>query len=200
MEPKFQTSFIPKKPVGSSLVSDVETIQNTNVFSIAAGVIFIVTAIVAGGLFFYKDMLEKQIAQDDTSITEARAAFEPEKIQELLDANARIISVKSLLEKHVVVSKVLSLMQELTVKKMRFTQLDYSNKANDPTINITGEIQTYNALAGQQNIFLANEFLKGPTFTNFNLADSGYIQVNFTSKIDPNLVSYNKKLESIPLN
>jgi hypothetical protein len=200
MEPKFQTSFIPKKPVGSSQGSGIEKIQSTNIFSITATIIFIVTILVSVGLFFYKNILNNQIETANANIEAARADFEPEKIQQLLDANARILSVKNLLENHVVVSRVLVLMQDLTVKKMRFISLNYVNKNNDPTITITGEIQTYNALAEQQDAFLKNESMKNPGFSDFNLGDNGYISVNFSSKIDPGYVSYKKMLESIPLN
>lgn len=200
MEPKFQTSFIPKRPIGSSQSSGNDTIRSTNIFSVVATIVFIVTILVSVGLFFYKNILTNQIAQADKSIVAARADFEPEKIQELIDANARIASVKNLLENHIVVSKVLVLMQDLTVRKMRFTELDYVNKNNDPTINITGEVQTYNALAEQQNVFLNNEFMKEPVFSDFNLGDNGYLLVKFSSRLDPSLVSYKKMVESIPLN
>ena len=200
MEPKFQTSFIPKRPIGSSQSSGNDTIRSTNIFSVVATIVFIVTILVSIGLFFYKNILTNQIADADKSIVAARADFEPEKIQELIDANARIASVKDLLENHIVVSKVLVLMQDLTVRKMRFTELDYVNKNNDPTINITGEVQTYNALAEQQDVFLNNEFMKDPVFSDFNLGDNGYLSVKFSSRLDPSLVSYKKMVESIPLN
>ncbi|MCX6702234.1 MAG: hypothetical protein NTX96_03530, partial [Candidatus Zambryskibacteria bacterium] len=141
-----------------------------------------------------------QIIEADKNIIAARAAFEPEKIQELVDVNNRIISAKNLLENHVVVSKILVLMENLTIKKMRFTEFDYVNKGNNPTLSIVGEIQTYNALAEQQDIFLKNEFIKNPVFSNFNLGDNGYILVNFSANIDPNLLSYKKMIESMPLN
>jgi hypothetical protein len=198
MEPKFQTSFIPKKPIGVTQDSGINVIRNTNVFSVVATVIFVVTALTSLGLFFYKNVLTNQIKQADANIMSARAAFEPEKIQELVDINTRIISAKKLLENHTIVSRVLTLMEELTAKKMRFTEFNYADKNNDLTISISGEIQTYNALAEQQNTFLKNEFIKNPIFTNFTLGDNGYIFFNFSAKIDPSLVSYSKIIGSTP--
>ena len=83
---------------------------------------------------------------------------------------------------------------------MRFTELNYTNKDSNPTITVMGEIQTYNALAEQQNIFLKNDFIKEPAFSDFNLGDNGYILVNFSAKIDSNLISYKRAIESLPLN
>ena len=200
MEPKFQTSFIPKKPLGTSQGSAIEKIQNTNVFTIAATVIFVVTILISVGLFFYKNIVTNQIAQDQKSITDARATFEPDKIQQLIDANTRIVSIKNLLEKHAIVSRVLTLMQDLTMKKMRFTKLDYQIKDNVPIVTIAGEVQTYNALAEQQSAFLANEYIKTPIFSDLSLKDNGYVSVSFTAQIDPSFVSYKTAIGPTTLN
>ena len=105
MEPKFQSSFIPKKPIGSSGgTSSASIIRSTNIFSVMATVIFLATVGASVGLFVYKNILTDQITQADKDITANRAAFQPEKIQQLVDANARITASGSLLEKHVVVS------------------------------------------------------------------------------------------------
>jgi hypothetical protein len=195
MEPKFQTSFIPKKPIGSSQGSGIDVIHGTNVFSIAATIILVFTIIISGGLFLYKNFLVNKIKESDKNIIAARTAFEPEKIKELINVNNKIISAKTLLDKHVVVSKALSLMEVLTTKKMRFSELNYTNKEGELILNITGEIQTYNALAEQQNIFLKNEYMKNPVFSNFSLGDNGSILVNFSTAINPSLVSYKKTIQ-----
>src|SRR3989339_516637 len=190
MEPRFQTSFIPKKPIGSPDGSGVKIVHSTNIFSVIATVIFIITVLMAGGLFFYKNILANQIKESEKKLAEAQDAYALSSIKELLDVSARITSANSLLNKHVAVSKVLVLIGDLTVRKLRFTDLTYTIKNNIPTVAISGEVQTYNALAEQQDKFLKNEFIKNPTFSNFNLGDNGYIIVDFSTNIDPNFVSY----------
>lgn len=198
MEPKFQTSFIPKKPIGSPVGSGMNIIHSTNVFSVVATVVFIVTLLTSGGLFFYKYTLNNQIQVADQNILTARAAFEPEIIKQLVDVNARIISAKKLLENHVVVSKLLGLMEDLVLKKMRFTEFNYANTDNNPTLTVIGEVQTYNALAEQQDVFLKSGSIKAPVFSNFNLGDNGYITFNFSATVDPTLISYKKTIEALP--
>ena len=166
MEPRFQTSFIPKKPIGSPDGSGVKIVHSTNIFSVIATVIFIITVLMAGGLFFYKNILANQIKESEKKLAEAQDAYALSSIKELLDVSARITSANSLLNKHVAVSKVLVLIGDLTVRKLRFTDLTYTIKNNIPTVAISGEVQTYNALAEQQDKFLKNEFIKNPTFSN----------------------------------
>ena len=196
MEPRFQTSFIPKKPIGSPDGSGVKIVHSTNLFSVIATVIFIITVLMAGGLFFYKNILANQIKESEKKLAEAQDAYALSSIKELLDVSARITSANSLLNKHVAVSKVLVLIGDLTVRKLRFTDLTYTIKNNIPTVAISGEVQTYNALAEQQDKFLKNEFIKNPTFSNFNLGDNGYIIVDFSTNIDPNFVSYKSTIEN----
>ena len=128
MDPKFQTSFIPKKPVVSIPGADIPVTRRINIFSVAAGIIFVITLLVSSGLFVYKDILTKQITEIVNNINTTRATFQPEKIQELIDIHSRIVASKTLLDKHVVVSQLLLLLQTLTVKRMRFTDFTFSNK------------------------------------------------------------------------
>jgi len=197
MEPKFQTSFIPKKPIISEPGSRVAVSHSINIFSAIATIIFVLTILTSGGVFIYKNILESQILLSDKSLNAAREAFHPEKIQELIDADSRIMATKRLLEKHVAVSELLTLLQSLTVKRMRFTSLSYINKNTGlPTLSIDGEAATYNALAEQKDIFGQNEFIKNPQFSNFSLMDNGAVSVKFFTTLDPKLVSYKKYIES----
>jgi len=199
MQPNFQTSFIPKKPV-SGESEKVNVVHDTDIFTLAATITFIVTALLYGGLYFYKNLLVKQIGDAGKQLEDARAAILPDKIEELLDANSRISTVNGLLERHVVNSKMLVLLGDLAVTKLQFNDLTYTNKTGSPVLRINGEVQTYNALAQQQDILTKNEYIKNPIFSNITLSDGGNIRFQFTSSIDLNLVSYKKAVESLSIN
>ena len=198
MEPKFQTSFIPKRPISSSTGNSV--IRSTNIFSIVATVFFIVTLFTSVGLYLYKNLLTNQIAEVDKILNTSRTAFQPEKIQELVDVNNRIEVAKNLLEKHIVTSNLLTLLETLTVKRMRFVNFNYSNRAGIPTVVMKGESQTYNALAQQEDIFSKDKSLVNPEFSDFNLGDNGNITFDFSATLEPGLISYKKITESKSLN
>lgn len=83
MEPKFQSSFIPKKPVVDSPKVFVPVEKERNIFSIIASIIFVITLLVAGGVFGYKYYLDKQIADADIALNEAREAFDINKMKDL---------------------------------------------------------------------------------------------------------------------
>lgn len=133
MQPTFQTSFIPKKPIvsdgGNNRFGSSAVVRDVNAISIVATIVFTVTILATVGLFFYKIYLNKQIVRMDAEINTARSAFQIDKIKELLDANDRIIASKVLLDNHVTVSKLLYLFHDITVKRMRLLTLTYSEKS-----------------------------------------------------------------------
>lgn len=195
MEPKFQNSFIPKKPMGLTQNMGVPVVHSTNIFSVLAGIIFVIALLISGGLFAYGKILDGQIKDAQGKILAARGAYEPEKIKELIDIDKKITSSNDLLRNHVAVSEVLSLLENLTLKKMRFTSFEYTKNNNKPTVSITGDIQTYNALARQQEFFASTEFIRNPRFTDFNLGDNGYISVKFSADLDQSLISYKRIMD-----
>ncbi len=196
MEPRFQTSFIPKKPiVATQGSSSAPVIRTTNIVTLIANVMFVVALVVSGGLFFYKQLLQKQIATVGQSIDDARGAFQIEKIQELIDADARLNAITNLLNNHVSVSKLLTFLSEVTVKKVKINELIYKSEAGATTVTMKVEAASYNALAAQGEVFSKNEFIKTPFFTNYSTADNGFIRADFSSKIDTTLTSYKKSIE-----
>jgi len=200
MEPKFQTSFIPKKPIVSEKGSNFSVTRSTNIFSIITTVIFVMTVLTSGALFVYKNILNKQIDEAKTEVANAKESSNPELIQKLIDASNKIKSSKDLLDNHVVVSEVLSLLEKLTVRRMRFDDLVYKNIQNVPTITMKGEVQSYNALAQQEQIFNESDFVENPEFSGLSLVENGYVQVGFKAKINPSLVSYKNKIGTSNIN
>jgi len=194
MEPKFQTSFIPKSPVVAQGSSAVHVTHSTNIFSAIATVVFLATIIASGGAFVYKNVLTGQIATVSSQLDAARANFQPSTIQELVDANGRIVAVKTLLQKHVAVSALLGLLQNMTLKKVQFSTFTYvgATADNPPTLTMDTTAATYNALAQQELVFSQNQFIKNPKFSDFVLGDNGTITANFFATLDPGLVSYAK--------
>ncbi|KND48091.1 MAG: putative pilN [Parcubacteria bacterium C7867-006] len=197
MEPKFQTSFIPKKPIVSETGTSVGVVRETNIFSVVATILFIATILVSGGLFGYKIILHKQITADDQQIDAAKAALQVDKIKELIDANNRIIASKNLLDKHVALSQLLTLMQSLTVRRIRLLDLTYLNKSGIAVLSLNGQAQNYNALAEQSRIFSENEYLSNDKFSEFTLEDNGYIRVKFESTVNTSLTSYKRAIEAL---
>ncbi len=200
MEPKFQTSFIPKKPIVTTPGGRVAVVHDTSVLSIIATVVFIVTVLTAGGLFVYQRVLTSQNEESDKEVAAARSAFQPEIIQKLVEASSRIQASEALLNKHVVVSQLLVLVEKLSMKKVRFTDFDFTYRNNVPTISAKGEAQSYNTLAQQEEVFSASDDVKNSEFSNLGLNETGNVTFDLSATINPTVISYPKLIESVTQN
>jgi hypothetical protein len=195
MEPKFQTSFIPKNPIVATQGPAITVVKSTSIVSFLAVLLFIATLIAFVGLFVYKGVLTQQIADADMSLVDARSNFEPEKIQELLDANTRIGSVTGLLDKHSIISPLLLSLQGSVIRRIRLTSFLYVHKDSKASVTLDMEAQGYNAMAGQEKDFSESEFFKNQFFSDFALTENGAVKVRFFANILPEFLSYKKQVE-----
>lgn len=196
MEPKFQSSFIPKRPTSDSIKDFSPVQKNKNIFSIIATLMFLVVLFASAGLFVYQKIIEKQIESASKELQDAKVALEVEKTQELIDAGARLSSIKGLLDKHFAVSEVVVLLQNLTVKTIKFADLTINNESGTPSISMNGESLTYNAIAKQSEIFNGNTFLTNSAFSDFALDEKGIVKFKFSGSLAGNLVSYREAIEA----
>ncbi len=197
MEPKFQTSFIPKNPGLGGQSATMPYVRERNIFSTASTVLFVLMLLVSGGLFGYKIILTNKKETASNSLVAARTTLEPQKIQTLIDANSRIVSTKNLLDKHVVLSELLVLLQQITLQKVSFSSLAYKNMDNKPTISLTAEALGYNAIAAQEDVFAKNDFIKNPIFSDFSLDTNGGVKLTIFAELVPKLISYKDILQSV---
>lgn len=197
MEPKFQSSFIPKKPVGDSSRILTPVSKNTNIFSVVATFLFVITIAVSGGMFVYLRIIERNIANADSELSQVRSAFEADKIKDLIDASSRLNSITNLLEKHYVVSELLVLLQKQTLRNMRFDNFSYRNTDGKPVISMDSEAQSYNAVANQRDVFVESGVISDVLFTGFNLSETGQVRSKMSAVVSPKLVSYKDLIDSM---
>jgi hypothetical protein len=195
MEPQFQSSFIPKKSVDSG-IKMVDAKSPTSLFSILTVVVVILTIVASAALFVYQRILQNQINQVQTNIVSAREAFQPDTIKQLIDVSSQISMTEKLLNSHILISQIFNILQNLTVRKISFTDFTYTSQGGVPSVTMDGESQSYNALAEQYNIFNGSGLVQNPAFSNFVLAQDGNISFTFSANIDPSAISYQNVIAS----
>lgn len=195
MEPQFQSSFIPKKLTDSG-IRMVNVKEPISLFSILTTVIVIATIIASGALFAYQQMLKSQISQAEKDIVAAKQAFQPDTIKQLITASSQINFTERLLNSHILTNQIFNLLQNLTVKKIAFTDFTYVNKNGSPSVVMNGESQSYNALVEQYSIFNQSGLVLNPEFSNFALSTDGNIAFKLSANIDPSVILYQKVVQS----
>jgi len=193
MEPKFQTSFIPKNSI-SQREDSFKKVKSFNLFSTIATLLFIATLGAWGGLYFYKNVLNNDILKLKQDIADTREAFEPQTINELISFSNSIKSTNQLLQNHVSVSTLFDSLQSITIRPIQFVEFSYSEIGGQVLVDIVMRGISYAAFAQQSEIFKNQNFIISPKFSNFTLTDTGLIEADFTAIIDESILSYENSL------
>lgn len=186
------TSFIPQKPLENKVESSG---SQTSIFLVASIFIFIISLVATGSVYFYKSLLNKKIENMSASLEKAKAAFEPALILELKKLNSRIDASSSIMAKHMAASQVFELLEELTLKSIRYKKFGYSTTNEKITVSVSGEAKNYSSVALQSSILGKSPYIKDPIFSNLSLDNKGNVNFDLTAYVDPSLVSYSAALE-----
>ena len=200
MEPKFQSSFIPKSSVATSTVSTMRpTVRDGSILGFVAGLIFSASVILALGIFAYQLYLNYSIKSMAANLEDARAALEPETVNELTDLDKRIASTDEIISKYSSLSVLFSFLEDSTLRAVRFSNLSYATTPQGLVLTMRGEAQGYAALALQAEAFNKSEILDTPVFSDLNLDDRGNVVFSVKAGVNPNQLSYKRQAESIEL-
>ena len=196
MDPRFQTSFIPKKPVITQ--SPVSRSSNIDLFSLIAIVIFILSLGLSGGIFFWQNLITKDIETKKATLERARDAFEPDLIKKIIRLDSRIENGKTLLGSHVSVTRLFDALSTITLRGVRFRDFNFSYLAKDKIeVSMKGQAQSFAAVAIQSDFFNQQKYLKNTLIGDLSLEPTGTIGFSVNTIIDPELVSYSGGLGDI---
>lgn len=194
MEPNFQTSFIPKKPI---IEERAVASRSVGVFVAISLFILFTVLLVSAGLYFYKGILTKNIAQMENTLSLAKNRFEPSKITELQVLDKRLRASSEILSHHIVLTPVFQALQTLTMKTVRYTKFGYTlgeSKNAKIVIKISGLAIGYRSVALQSDLFAQNQNLIDPVFSNLTLDDKGNVLFDLEFSVDPSFVDYKQML------
>jgi len=188
MEPKFQTSFIPKRALESTGG------HGSDLLTIIASFLFIISLVAAGGVYFYSHSLDSQLASDQAIVQKAKDSFDQNLIETLISTDKRLSVSNQLLTAHTALSPFFTFLGQRILKNVRFDSMTY---AFGPKILITahGQAQDYEALAAQSESFATGDLIHNPIFSDFNLDQTGNVAFSFSAELDPYLVSFEKNLQ-----
>ncbi|HEY4510546.1 MAG TPA: hypothetical protein VJJ73_01785 [Candidatus Paceibacterota bacterium] len=176
--PEEKISFIPKKTFEAP-----EAVSAGPGFLVSFGaVILVLSGLAFGATYFYRSALVKNRNGLAESLKRARDAFDPALINQFISTSSKIKEAKLVMENHQDLLPLFDLINNSTLKNVRFTNFDYSITKNDgPFLTMKGEAPSYADLAIQADQFEKNENIKSVLFSGLSLGDKG--QVLFTVKM-----------------
>ena len=188
MDGKFQTSFIPKKPVVSAARARG---PGMSLFMVVSIFIFVVSLALAGLVFAGQKYLGAQLEKDKESFAEMQDDFDALTVETFVKLDKRIESAKKILGKHIAVLPIFDFLESKTLKNVRLKTVDVSFLENgSASLDIKGEAKNFSAVALQSDVFAESKELKNPIISDIDLTLTGGISFNFKSEVDPSFVLY----------
>jgi hypothetical protein len=190
MEQNFQTSFIPQKPVVKERTAPSRSVS---IFLVGSLFVLFAVLLITGGLYFYKQIVGRDIASMENSLNLAKNRFEPAKIAELQVLDKRLRASSEILSKHLTTTPIFEALEKLTMKTVRYTKFSYELDTENNLsvkIKISGEALGYRSIALQSDLFTQNKNLIDPVFSNLTLDNSGNVLFDLEFLVDPSFVNY----------
>ena len=205
METKFQTSFIPKKPLVTDTSVHSSHAGGTSVLMVIAVLLFIASLAGATFTFVWKNVLIKSQENYKIQLADSEKRFNTSLIEDLKRANTKIDLGKQLINNHLAVSEIFSIISKLTIAGVRFSSFDFSSPTKDSDgikVSMKGTGNSFSAIAFQSHVFGqsqkygSNKVLKNPALSDLSLDQNGNVGFTFTTTINPADLSYSKILTS----
>ncbi len=200
MDQEFQTSFIPKKTLSPK--PERTGGGSFGLVNVVAFVVMLVSLLVAGGAYLYRDNLSKKVEEMKISLERAQNIFEPELLVELETLNKRIQAADVILANHIAVSPIFEVLQDITLPTVRYIDFTYEIDSINPDVvhvTMTGEAVSYDAITLQADLFSNNRFIRNPIFSNFSLNRTGSVEFDLMFDVSKSLVNFEQKVERTSL-
>ncbi len=198
MEPKFQTSFIPKSPITNQSTSGFVEERSFSIIGTLSTVLFIATLAASAGVYGYSSYIQSQIQVSQNKLAEARTVFESPDNQKIILISDQLKSIRVLLSNHTVVSPLFEFLEKETLPTVRLTSFTFTRGSKgDVQVNIEGDAQSYASLAQQFKIFSDLPYLSGVSFTDINLTEAGTINMKMKAMVNSEVLLYSKKMQTL---
>lgn len=209
METKFQTSFIPRRPLPANPGSLAPQVpkkhrDGASVFMSIAVALFVISLLGLGGVFVWKQILLGSQAKSETSLAERQRDFQLDQINLMRAQATKINLARQVLRNHMASSKIFSVISRLTSESVRFLSMDLSIPAGaDAPFQLTliGYGRDFPSVAFQSDVLnQLDEYGLRSTIRNAIVSDpslnrNGTVSFGFTAQIDPTNFTYAKSLD-----
>lgn len=182
----FKTSFIPKRAVQETK----GTKSSMGFLTIIGVVIFFLSLTAAGGMFLYQKLIERNIDRKAAELERNKSAFEPSLIMELSRLDRRIKLAEEILAGHTAPSAIFAMLEESTLRNVRFKNFNFLMQAGVPSISMTGEAVSFETVALQSDELVGTQAVLGQIFSALDVDPNGNVTFSYDAQVDTPFVTY----------
>ena len=169
--------------------------RSIGILTVIAIFILFAVLLLTGGLYFYKGVLTKNIADMASQLDIAKNRFEPSKITELQVLDKRLRASSEILSSHIAVTPLFQALGLITMKTVRYSQFSYDfGDTGKVDIKMSGLAVGYRSVALQSDLFAQNKNFINPVFSNLALDNNGNVLFDLEFSVDPSFINYKQML------
>lgn len=183
-------SMIPKTEMPKAAQARPRLESVSFLFSIGV-VLAIAVGVSYGLLIFYDKLTDSSLQNAKTTLQDSQKQFEPKVISDITTLDRQFKISRELLNSHVQLSPVMTMLGELTSSGIQYDRFTYvANGSDIATIKIEGLARSYLAIAQQSTIFNNDPRVAEPYFSDFSQTENGRIRFNLRLVPNPNILKY----------
>ncbi len=196
MQPNNRSSFIPKKSI--KRVERVRSGKRVYILSYVAYAVFFGTIVVAGAVFFYSQLLEKELATKIGELETQRVAFNQSNIQKVKEVERQLKMADYFFKRHSSPYAALHELERIAVDKITFNTFDY-NRVDSDTIELTisGGTDRFDGVAFQSGLLADSPILKSAEFSGIS-KQGEFSVVSNTTRTKNNSSNKNTDTDNTP--
>ena len=191
---ELQTSFIPKRSLDTSPME--RRADTVSIFTVLSTLIFFVSIIGAGGIFFWQQTLQSEIKDIQNQLQAQKDKFDERSINELTLLDRRLNVSSELLRNHMYSSKILELLQKNTVQSVRYNKFSVDPSQTDKKtlkVTLSGQAKDYASIALQSYVFgkIQNAVISFE-FSNLTLDQSGNVLFDLSATVERDITAFER--------
>lgn len=182
-----RTSFMPK----ASLSSVPKRKEGSSFLTFLSITILFVSALGWLAAYGYKSLVAKDVADLEANITTARESFDPDLLKLFENLDRRLNAANDLLRGHTTVPPLFALLDEITLKTVRYSYFAYTNNGSAASVRMSGEATNFQSIALLALEYSRSGKILNPIFSNLGVSPTtGQVTFDVAFNVDPALVSY----------
>ena len=180
----------------------------SSIFTMVAMFLFIVSLLSVGGAYFAKYYFSKTQVTLQADLKSKEKDLPLNEIAHMKAQSTKITLARGLIDKHLSVTRLFSILSLLTAENIRFLSMDATIPAGvggNIQMTLTGYGKDFTSLAFQSdvlnqlnNLSLQN-VVKNPIISSPGLNKNGTVTFGFTAQVDPSSLRYSLGLPTTPV-
>lgn len=163
-----RSSFIPKQ-TKTAVSSRVHKKKHFNTLSLVSTIVLIASLVFAGGTYFYRDYLQKELEEEKQALTDERGRFSESDIASIRELDRQFAAAEYLLSNHLAPSKIFDALELTTKETVQFTSFSLARlSGQEVSLTVGGATEEFKSIALQALEFGDEPLLENMVFTQFS--------------------------------